>query len=395
MASVSKDRRGSPLFVILVLVASALLIAVGVLVQRHVRGLDREKSARGATQVAAPVRVVQVERRVLLDQAAIHGFLTPYVALAVSADVPGEIVEQWVDVADELERGKAMFKIDDAVRTIEHDEALAMLDQAEQDCELAKTNWDRLKGLDEQQTALIERKQGEIKYLAAKARKHQAEAAVRLAALMLDRTTVTSPIDGVVSRIHLRRGEYAQPGHPLAEVIEVDRLKLLAEVEDRNVVWIEVGQPAVLTTKALPGESFEGVVRRVHPQAVLTSRKFDVEIELPNPGRRLHPGFFMDGTITRAPGAGVDTVAHHILAIPREAVVELFGQTFCYVVQPRDPGGDSAGGIFLARRVAIDVLPVLSDPRSYRVVSGVEEGAMVVTKGLQHLSEQTEVRLED
>ena len=171
----------------------------------------------------------------------------------------------------------------------------------------------------------------------------------------------------------------------------MNRLKLLAEVEDRDVVWIEPGQSVGLTTSAMPGWQFEGTVRRVYPQAALASRKFELEIEVPNPDRRLRPGFFMNGVITQPEPSESELAGARVVVVPREAVVERFGQRFCHVIYPGDAGKDAHQAV----RTLVDVLPDLSDPRVLRVVSGLMEGQRVVTKGHQHLGERADVRIEE
>lgn len=382
------------MFVVLALVTTLALFAAGVLV----RGLVNTSQAKAAHDldgtVATPVRVARIEQRTLLNRAEFHGFLAPFTELAISTTVPGEIVGQSVEISDDVQAGQPLFKIDDTVRKIEHEQALAVLERADSEYELAQANWHHIESLPDQTSASIEHTRAQMHYRAAKADKQRAEASVRLAAVLLERTTVKSPIDGVVSRIHSRQGEFVRQGQPLAEVIEIDRLKLLAEVEDRNVVWMEVGLPVVLTTNTLPGGQFGGTVCRIYPKALPTSRKFEVEIELPNPDRCLRPDFFMRGFITKQGGGNANAASLTILVVPREAVVKLYGQDYCYVIHSVDEGLGAAS-ILEAVRTAVVVLPIPSDPRRYQLIGGAVEGDLVVTKGIQHLSERTTVRIAD
>jgi RND family efflux transporter MFP subunit len=374
--------------------ASAVLIAAGVLVRGHVNARQRESVGNVGKVSATPVRIARIERRVIPLQTEFHGFLAPFTELSVAAQVPGEIVEQWVEVSDDVTKDQPLFKIDEVVRAIEHEQALAVQERANSEFELAEANWRRIEALPEQTSISMERIEAEKKYRAAKADRHRAAAAVRQRAVLLERTTVKSPIDGVVSRIHLRRGEFTRQGQPLVDIVEIDRLKMLAEIEDRDVVWVTVGHPVVLTANTFPGETFDGQVHRIYPQALPTSRKFEVEIQMPNPDRRLRPGFFMRGTISMDMERQGETDPSGVLVVPREAVVELYGQQFCYVVSAGGKPPDT-GATLQAQRTAVVVWPILSDPRSFQLVNGAAEGDYVVTKGLQHLSEQTTVRIMD
>ncbi|MFQ5489900.1 MAG: efflux RND transporter periplasmic adaptor subunit, partial [Phycisphaerae bacterium] len=292
------------------------------------------------------------------------------------------------------ETGQALFKIDDALRSIEHEQAQAAADRAESEYELAAANWRRIESLPDQTSSSMERIRAQMQYRAAKADKQRADALVRESALLLERTTTRSPIDGVVSGIHFRQGEFAQPGQPLLEVIEVDRFKLVAEIEDRDVIWVEAGFPVALSTDALPGERFVGKVGRVYPKSLATSHKFEVEIEVPDPDHRLRPGFFMQGTITHRTHGGAGADSSSVLVVPREAVIRRYGQHLCYVVRSTEEQSGS-GQVLRAVRTPVEVLPIPADPRRYELVRGVAEGDRVVTKGIGHLSDETVVRITD
>ncbi len=388
------DRKVLSVFALVALGLTVALVVVGVSIDRYVK---REQAAQKLPQTAVetPVRVAAVQRRNLLRQAHIHGFLAPFEELSISPDVSGAIVSQHVEVGARVDRDQVLFTIDDAARRLGHEKALAALDRATSEYQLAEAHWSRIRELGATQAASIEHAEAEARHLAAKAGKRQAESVVRLAALMLERTSVKTPIDGVVSFLHARRGEYAQPGRPLVDVIEIDRLRLLAEVEDQDVVWLQLGHPAVLTTSVFPGERFEGEVYRIRPQALPNSRKFEIEILLANADHRLKPGFFMRGTVVQPENDDPGRATSEVLLIPREAVVEQYGASFCFVVaEPAPAGGDDASGLVATRR-AVRVLPCHFAPRFFEVVDGIVAGDVVVTKGLQFLSEQTRVIITD
>ena len=388
------SRHRIPLFALFALIGAAVLLGFGILVRAHVRAEQGDAAMPLIENPVASVRVTTVARHHLPLRAQFHGFLEPWIELTVAARISGEVVEQWVEISDEVEVAQPLFKVDHTVREIAHEQALSVQERADSEFHSAEADWRRMESLPEQTSSSTERIKAEMLYRAAKADKCNAAAAVRLAAVMLERTTVVSPIDGVVSRIHLRRGEFIQQGMPLADVIEVDRLKLIAQVNDRDVVWIEAGHSVTLTTDTFPGEQFEGTVVRIYPQSLPTSRKFEVEIAVPNPtSRHLRPGLFMTGVIeTDSNSASIGPSS--LLLVPREAVVERFGQHFCYVLQ----GGMDSGApeaILEARRTAVEIRPIPTDPRSYQIVSGVAEGSLVVTKGHQHLAEHALVRITD
>ncbi|MFQ5414831.1 MAG: hypothetical protein ACE5E6_10280, partial [Phycisphaerae bacterium] len=76
------------------------------------------------------------------------------------------------------------------------------------------------------------------------------------------------------------------------------------------------------------------------------------------------------------------------------AIVHEDGQDYCFVVRPAVAGG-TAIGPQRVRRTAVVVRPIPSHPTILQALGGVVEGDTVVTKGLQHLTEHSLVRIVD
>lgn len=368
---------------------AALFLVGGEWVRSRVEAAGAETREVPVAAPALSVRVAAVERVSLARSATFHGFLAPAEERAVSALVPGDIVNQSVEISDEVSAGEELFRIDDEAWRLEYDEAVAALSRERSRADLAKARWEHLKGLPEQTSTSIEMTEAELAYRAAEAARVQAEAVADRAKLQLDRASVVSPIDGVVSRIFLRTGEFVPAGAPLVEVVEVRRLKLFAAFEDVDIVWVRPGLEAAFSVAAIPGERFTGRVVRLHPQPLPTARKFEVEIEIPNESRRLRPGFFVTGSIADSEDGDRSTASIEVVRIPREAVVELFGRHYCYVVR----GGED--GALVAVRTPIETQVLPGDVRQLQVVSGVADGERVVTKGHPYLGEETRVQLGD
>ena len=377
-------------FPVAMIVVAGLAVVAAVIVRSFAVEQPSQDQARSPSSAAAPVRVVTIERREIPVFAAFHGFLEPFVDLTIAAQVAGEITEQWVDVADGVSSGQRLFKIDDETRKFEREQALTGRAKARNELETAKANWERVRAIPEQSLTSLEHIEAHRRFLSAEANVVEADVAASHAELMLERTTVTSPIQGVISHIHQRKGEFVRRGQPLLDVIETDRLKLVAEVADHEVVWIRPGDRVTLVSDALPGESFAAAVHRVYPQALTSSRRFQIEIQLPNPQRRLHVGFFVRGEIVQGASGGESDTAVTTLVVPRAALFERYGQFFVYRIEVDETEG---GGQFLASQTPVVVQPVRSDPRIMQVSSGLSEGDRVVTKGIGHLTDGVRVRI--
>ena len=87
-----------------------------------------------------------------------------------------------------------------------------------------------------------------------------AEAAVTLAQLKLEWTTVTAPADGTVTALTLRAGDYVQAGQQLFPFIESAEWWVQANFKETSIKNIRPGQPATIKIDIYGGKKFHGIV---------------------------------------------------------------------------------------------------------------------------------------
>ncbi len=144
---------------------------------------------------------------------------------------------------------------------------------------------------------------------AALRRVSQARAQADRARDLLQKTSIESPISGVVSRLQVREGEMVvigiqnQPGTVLMTVSDLSELNAEVKVAEADVLRVAVGQEATVTLEALPGKSFRGRVTEVGASALpqlgagAAAREFRVEIRLVDPEAGMRPGLTCDAEI--------------------------------------------------------------------------------------------------
>ena len=88
---------------------------------------------------------------------------------------------------------------------------------------------------------------------------------VRLAGEKIGKCTVVAPVDGTILRVDLRAGESFSTiaPHPLFTIADLSGRRVRAEVDERDIGKIHVGQKAILTSEAYPGKHFEGTLSRI------------------------------------------------------------------------------------------------------------------------------------
>ncbi len=157
--------------------------------------------------------------------------------------------------------------------------------------------------------------------------RHNLEAADAEIARARDRltyTTITSPIDGTVTRLVAEVGETVipgtmnNPGTVIMNVADLSRMLLVAQVDETDVGKVEVGQRATAKIHTSPDEEFEGTVQSValtHDIGWGGVKYYKTEILLKLDGRRVYSGATGDAKIETAYHKGV-------LKVPSQAVME-------------------------------------------------------------------------
>jgi membrane fusion protein (multidrug efflux system) len=104
-----------------------------------------------------------------------------------------------------------------------------------------------------------------------------------------ERTQIRSPFDGEVDNIIPNVGEFAPPGMPCARVVNLETIKIQAEVAELHAAKVTVGTEASITFDAFPESPVEGKVSFVGSTVSAANRTMQIEIILPNPDKKLKP----------------------------------------------------------------------------------------------------------
>jgi HlyD family secretion protein len=259
-------------------------------------------------------------------------------------------------------------KADAAVQTAEDQTALLKAKYAVRRAELEVSKNELLSpidaqknvlALDEAKRALAQLQQdiqshsasNEAALAISQEKRHKASLAMEQAEQNIKNMHITAPIDGLVV-IHGNRdstggffmngmtlpdyhvGDQANPGSPIAEVIDISHLEVSAQVNEIDRINLKVGQSVEMKIDALPGETFSGKVQTVGGATSHefwddnTQHKFDVAVELNRTDPRLRPGFALRMDILG------DSLSHAV-SIPSGAIFEHDGKKIVYCKRNR------------------------------------------------------------
>ena len=175
-------------------------------------------------------------------------------------------------------------------------------------------------------------------------------------------TSVSAPIDGVVSELSAREGSAFTAGAPLFRVNGLTSVWVNAQVPEARVSMIPMGSKATAHATAWPAEAFGGAVIALLPEIDPLTRTLTARVALENHDNKLTPGMFVSLEFIGPP-------PQPQLVVPSEAVITTGERAV--VIVARQGGG-------------FDVVNVTLGPEAdgkSAVLSGLTEGQSVVVSG--------------
>lgn len=171
-----------------------------------------------------------------------------------------------------------------------------------------------------------------------------------------------APVDGVVMERKSTVGELVDKSTEIYTISDPTDLWVIAEIKERDIASVKVGQKASFKVLAYPGEEFTGKIVRIGNQVESGSRTLEVRIETSNEDMRLKPGMFADVEI-------VTTILNDVLIIPDSALQTNGEEQIVFV---------ALDGLKFEKRV---VKLGLEQSGRVQLLGGVKPGEKVVTDG--------------
>src|ERR1700761_6136126 len=244
------------------------------------------------------VTAEKVARRSITEVVTASGKIYPEKEVKISPDISGEVVELGVtQEGDSVHKGQELAKIYADIYTTQRDQAAAQMDQQQAlvynmkeqlpglkaSMETAKRALDREKQLlDEKVVSLSEYETAESTYRTAQANYMAALQTVRgnqagavsarynldVAAKNLSRSTVVSPIEGVVSLLSIKRGERVvgnsmMAGTEMMRVADMSRIETIVDVSENDIPKVALGDSATVSVDAYNNRKFRGIVTQI------------------------------------------------------------------------------------------------------------------------------------
>lgn len=282
----------------------------------------------------------------------------------ISSPLLGRVLKLNAGVGDTVKRGAALLEIDAPdLANAEADQQKAISEEMRK-----RLAYERAKRLHENE--VIARKEFE----AAEADYFQSQADTRRAAARLrnlqasghenGRFVLRSPLSGIVVERNANPGQEVRPDldHPLFLLSDISRLWVLADIPEKHLANVHVGQTVAVESDAYPERVFSARVERIGVAVDPVTRRVQVRCAIANPDGKLKPEMFVRVAFL-ADGERKGIRVHNTSLVTEGIYVYVFVE--------------KSAGTFEKRRVK---LTLRGNDHSF-VESGLEEGEHVVTEG--------------
>jgi RND family efflux transporter MFP subunit len=267
----------------------------------------------------SPVTLADVTTETLREQVVLSGTTEASRRAALSPRVEGLVTELFTDEGDVVEQGAQVLQMDARLAELDAEAAAARVQEAEARHGDSIRIRDELLSLKKGRHASETETQSAIANVEMTAAALSAErAALGRARELVRRHALAAPFAGMVVAKQVEVGEWVQRDDAAVELLALDRVRIRANLPQRDYARVVAGAKAQVRFDALPDRDFVGEVLARIASGDERSRSFPVLIELPNPDGILAPGMSARVSVELA---GEASEASEALTVPRDAVI--------------------------------------------------------------------------
>ncbi len=239
----------------------------------------------------------KVQLRTITESVNASGKVYPEVEVKVSPDISGEVVSLFVEEGDKVTKGQVLAKIYADIYASKKDQATATVNQFQAQYENIKASLSGLKTSYENTKATYERykkllgdkivsrsefEQTEQSYRAAESNYNSALQSIKSGAAQIQgvraqlsraekdlaRTTMTAPMDGIISSMSVKKGERVvgtaqMAGTEMMRVADMKSIEVRVDVGENDITKVKIGDTALVEVDAYNNRKFKGVVYKI------------------------------------------------------------------------------------------------------------------------------------
>ncbi|MCK9211021.1 MAG: efflux RND transporter periplasmic adaptor subunit [Ignavibacteriaceae bacterium] len=365
------------------------------------------------------VQTEKITKRTITQTVSATGKINPEFKVVITPEVTGEIVQLPVKEGQVVKKGELLIKIkaDAYVAQKQRSEASllsAKSSLAQRKAELDKitSDYNRMKELHAKklssdadlETAKSNYLSTAAGYEALKANVLQSEASLKETIESLNKTTIYSPMAGVITQLNVELGERVlgsgfSQGTDIMTVSDLTSMEARVDVDENDVVLISVGDTAYIKVDAFGDKDIKGVVTQIGNSAKTSGLgsqeqvvNFEVRIRVTNLENNLRPGMSCNADIR------TETV-ENVLSVPLQSVTargdfnmpkeDGAEESMAKVVEKKSNGNKPEEIVFIVengKAKSKKVKTGLSDDNYIEVKEGLKGGEEVVNGSYRAIS---------
>ncbi len=306
---------------------------------------------------AMNVEISPVEKGLFQHFIQVQGMVESDNNIMVAPQSSGLVEKIYVSVGDSVNRGQLLAELDGSILESSIAEVESGLKLAETIFERQQRLWDKNIG-------------SEIEYLQAKNNKESLEKRLETLEEQYKMTKIFAPLSGTIDEILIKEGEMAAAGLGAIRVVQLSNLKIVVDLSEVYISRIK-RDDLVHVNLPITGREFDLRVSAVSQVIDPDNRTFQIEMKIPRSETGIKPNMLAVLTIN-------DYVNSNALTVPANIIQETGAEKFVFVAE-------KINGEWIARRRSVEI------GKSYdnrtEVLSGLQEGELVVTFGYQNLSD--------
>ncbi len=326
---------------------------------------QQEEKLSSRPEKVVPVSIEKVALSDLVETFTLPASLEAWEDLTLAAEISGSVQKIHFKEGDRVQANAVLLEIDpDTIKSYlrrDHENVKVMQRKLARFRKLATDGLVSQQELDELENGFT-----------------AARSALKTTQLQLEKSLPRAPVNGIIDYLYVDRGEYVDPGKPLMRLVQVEKLKIIADVPEKDVPYLKIGQQVELIPAAinnLPVDPMVGTIDYIAFSANPATRTYRTKIVLDNRSAHLRPGMIVRVKFVRQR-------LNQVVSVPIFAVMDRVGEKVVFLAE---------NGI--ARKVKVTIGSSIKQ----RIVinTGLTENQSLVIEGQQLLIDGSKIEVGD
>ncbi len=310
-----------------------------------------------------PVKILTVQTQAFYHYFEVKANVEAVEFAIISPETPGQIKKIFVNEGQKVAKGDLLLKqnssvIEGKIRSIQTQLNLSEITYHKQ-----KELW-------------LEKQIGsEIQYLQTKTQYENLQEQLKTLQAQFDMSEIKAPFSGIVDQINLKEGELASPGMQVIALVNLNKIKFIADVSEIYLPVIHKGDSADITFSTYPNIKLRKTIFRTGNIINPTNRTFNIEIRSKNINNQLKPNMISTIKIN-------DFTDYSALIVPSIIIKKDFEKQFIFIAE-------KTNNTTIARKVFVET------GRSYKdktiITKGISPYTKVIIDGYNIVSNGSEI----